>query len=261
MGLFNLFKKKEEAQEKNNILLAMPLFTGGNRYDLKLIINSLTTDWNLAVSNIEGNDETAVLKIDGEVVAIAFLDVPIPWEDLETAANYAYNWSNAMDDIRKINSHAIVSVMSETKSKFERYQILSKVLYSILKTSDCIGIYQGSQTLLIPKNQYLEYFQTLKDSQAPVPLWIYIGIRKADSKNSLYTFGLKDFNKKEIEIIDSQLDIEQIYNFLMNICAYVIQSNINFTNGETLGYTQDQKINITCSKGIFVDEETLKLEM
>lgn len=263
MGLFNLFKKKEkeETKEENNVLLAMPLFTDRNRYDLKLIINSLTTDWNLAVSNIEGDDDTAVLTIDGELVAIAFLDAPIPWEELETAASYAYNWHNAMDDLRKINAHAIVSVMSGTRLQFERYQILSKVLYSILKTSDCIGIYQGSQTLLIPKNQYLDYYQTIQNNQAPVPLWIYIGIRKTDSRNSLYTYGLKDFDKKEIEIIDSQLDMEEIYSFLMNICAYVIQGNISFKNGETLGYTQDQKINITCSKGIFVDEETLKLEM
>ncbi|WP_208025574.1 DUF4261 domain-containing protein [Niastella caeni] len=36
---------------------------------------------------------------------------------------------------------------------------------------------------------------------------------------------------------------------------------MNFKDGETIGYTEDQKIKITSSKGVFVDGESFKLEM
>ncbi|THU38503.1 DUF4261 domain-containing protein [Niastella caeni] len=39
------------------------------------------------------------------------------------------------------------------------------------------------------------------------------------------------------------------------------RSDVNFKDGETIGYTEDQKIKITSSKGVFVDGESFKLEM
>lgn len=163
--------------------------------------------------------------------------------------------------MEQTDGHAIVSIMSGTKSTIERYQILSKVLCSILFTSESIRIYQGNQTLLIPKNQYLYYFETIKNERIPVPLWIYIGIRPTEQGNSIYTYGMKDFNKLEMEIINSKLEMEELYNYVLNISSYVIQNNIAFKSGETLGYTENQKILITTSKGIFVEGTTLKFEM
>ncbi|MNY58126.1 hypothetical protein D3C86_1944270 [compost metagenome] len=55
--------------------------------------------------------------------------------------------------------------------------------------------------------------------------------------------------------------MEELYGFILNITSYIINSNITFKDGETLGYTEDQKIKITSSKGQFVEGQTLKLEM
>jgi hypothetical protein len=41
----------------------------------------------------------------------------------------------------------------------------------------------------------------------------------------------------------------------------VIDSDVTFNNGETFGYTAEQKIKITKSKGKFVEGETLKLAL
>lgn len=64
-----------------------------------------------------------------------------------------------------------------------------------------------------------------------------------------------------MEFINAPLDLEEIYDFLSNICAYVINSNVTFKSGQTLGYTAEQKIRITKSEGQFVEGQTLKLEM
>jgi hypothetical protein len=263
MGLFDIFKKREQSNESSatKILLAMPMFTNGDRYDLSLILNSLKNDWNLDVSSTDDNNDTAVLTIDGEMVAIAFMPVPIPWGDIEGTAQYAYTWQTAQEELKDHTGHSIVSIMSGRKLPLDRFKLLTKVLYSILSTSNAIGIYQGNQSLLVPKRQYLDSAEELKNDESPINLWVYIGLRKTAEGNSVYTYGLTEFGKQEMEILNSKLNLDELYDFMANICAYVINRNVTFKDGETLGYTAEQKVNITSSKGCFVEGKSLKLIM
>lgn len=263
MGLFDFFKKKELSggRQESKILLAMPMFNDGETYRLDDIVNNLKSFWGLTVTEIDGDNKTAVFKVDGEMVALAYMPVQIPWGDIEGTAQYAYNWQEATQELKDHNGHAIVSLMAGNKTTIERFRILSKVLCAIVSTSNAIGIYQGNQSLLIPKSQYLDDIDELKENGTPVTLWIYLGLRKTDKGNSLYTYGLTEFGKQEIEIINSTLDFEELYDFAANIVSYVVGSDVTLKNGETLGYTEDQKIKITSSKGVFVDGQSLKLEM
>jgi hypothetical protein len=263
MGLFNFFKKKEALADKqeSKILLAMPMFNDGEYYQLDDIISNLKSFWGLTITEITGDNKTAVLKVDGETVALAYMPVQIPWGDIQGTAQYAYNWQEAMQDLKDHNGHAIVSLMAGNKTTIERFRILSKVLCAILSTSNAIGIYQGHQSLLISKSQYLDRIDELLENGTPVMLWIYFGLRKSDKGNSLYTYGLKTFEKQEIEIVNSALDIEELYDLAANIASYVVANDVTFKSGETLGYTENQKIKITSSKGVFVEGQSLKLEM
>lgn len=263
MGLFDIFKKKEQpkAKQDNKILLAMPLFVNDDRYEINTIVDKLKNYWNLPVTNIEGNNDSAIITIDGVNVVIAYMGVPVPSGDIEGVAQYAYNWPSVLDDFKNSTGHAIVSVLSHSKPEVERFALLSKVLHAILSTSDSIGVYQGNQSLLIPKEQYIESAEDLTDDRIPIHLWVYLGLRKSEEGNSIYTYGMSEFDKYEMEVIDSALPLEELYDFISNICAYVISSNVTFKSGETLGYTDEQKINITLSKGKFVDGQSFKLEM
>ncbi|MBK7220751.1 MAG: DUF4261 domain-containing protein [Saprospiraceae bacterium] len=263
MGLFDLFKKKEVVADnkQSEVLLAMPLFTQGNRYQLNAVLDDLKNHWSLNVSFVQGDDDSAVFAMDGENIALAFMSVPIPGDEVAGCAQLAYNWKTAMEDLKEFSGHAIVSILAGKKSALERAVLLTKVLASILRTSKAVGVYQGNQSLLIPKNQYLSSAEELKEGSQPIDLWIYLGLRKTESGNSLYTYGLKSFDKVEMEIIDSKLGLDELYGFITNICSYLIENDVTFKHGETLGYTEDQKIKITLSKGHFLEGQTLKLDM
>lgn len=263
MGLFNFFKKKEQAIYNNNskVLLAMPMFNNGESFELDKVVDYLKSYWNVTATDINGDNNAATFTIKGEMVALAAMNVQIPWVEIQGTAQYAYNWITAEKDLENHNSHNIVTVISSYNSDIERFKIFTKVLSSILATTNCIGVYQGTQSLLIPKEQYLDSADALKQNKIPFDLWIYIGLRKTDSGNNAYTYGLTSFDKLEMEFINCKLELQEMYEFLGNICAYVINSNVKFKNGETLGYTVDQKIKISQSKGIFVEGQTLKLEI
>ena len=263
MGLFNFFKKKEQPVEKPayKSLLAMPMFNNGETFDLDKLVEHLKTHWNLKVYDIERGDRASSLTIDEEVVAFATISHQIPWDDIKVTAPYAYNWKTAENDLQNHNSHMIVTIIHSEKSPLDSFRIFTKVLSSLLATSNSIGVYQGNQTLLIPKKQYIESAEVLKENKTPFDLWLYIGLRKTEKGNNVYTYGLTFFDKLEIEVVDSKLDLQEIYLYISNICCYIIGSNVTFKNGETLGYTDEQKIKIRQSKGQFVDGQTLRLEM
>lgn len=265
MSLFDFFKKKTKEttpqKQESNILLAMPMFNNGDGYDVNKIIADLASHWGLDAADIEGDDNVTSFSINGETVVIAHMPIPIPWADIEATAQYAYNWSKATEELKEHTGHAIVSILAGSENSLKRFSILSKVLCSILHTSNTVGVYQGSQSLLIPRTQYLSYSELLENGDIPVMLWVYIGLRKLDTGNCAYTYGLKDFQKQEMEIIDSAQSLEELYNFILNITSYVIDHNVTLKDGETIGSTAEQKIAITSSKGQFVEGDSLKLEV
>lgn len=263
MGLFDFLKKSEKPKEDKpgGVLLAMVMFNNGETFELEKVIGYLKSHWSIEVTKVSGSNETVNFAVQGEVVALLSMQFQIPWADVQKTAQYAYNWTTAAEDLKHHNAHVIVTVMSNTKSQIERYGIWTKVISSILATSNGLGVYQGSQSLLISKEQYLDSAEVLKSGLIPVDLWVYIGLRKGDIGNNAYTYGLTAFGKLEMEFINANLELGDMYSFLINICAYVIKSNVNFKSGETLGFTMEQKIKITKSPGLFVEGQSLKLEL
>lgn len=261
MGLFDFLKKQKQPPVKNDILLSMPIFANGETLDLEKITAYLRWFWKLEPQGIEGDSDVGTFTIDGEVVAIALMPTPIPSGDIVGTAQYAYNWPHALEELENHTGHAIVSIMSGSKSPLDRFTLLTKVLHAVLATSNAIGVYQGTQSLLISRSQYLENAVLLLEDKSPVMLWIYIGLRESNKKNSAYTYGLTHFHKQEIEVIDSALSLEDLYDLLQNINGYIVGSDVTFKDGETIGMSADQKIPINSSKGIFVDGVSLKLQV
>ena len=126
---------------------------------------------------------------------------------------------------------------------------------------NAIGIYQGSATLLLPKNLYLDFSDFLKEDNLPLQLWLYIGIINQEDKSSVYTYGMKEFGKSEIEIIDSAMDNDELYYFLLSIIQYILEGDVILNDGETIGFSEEQKIKITESKAVYLDGNSLKLEV
>lgn len=259
MGLFSFFKKETKQQvTESDILLAMPIFKNGGSYEIKKVIDDLISVWDIEVTNIEGDDQVTSFDIEEETIAIASMPVPIPFDDIEGTAKYAYNWPKAAEELKDHTGHAIVSMMGGKSSTLNRFRIMTKVLHAILVTSDAVGIYKGSQSLLILR---LQYIKEVEQNDTPISLWVYIGLRKNQNKNSAYTYGLKEFGKQELEVVDSFLSMEDLYNFLANVAHYIISNNVTLKNGETIGSTVNEKITIKASKGVFVDGVSLKLEI
>ena len=270
MRLLNFFRrKKQEAQiqtidyqNKSRVLLAMPIFINGDILNLDKVVDNLQSFWGLKVSNIEGDNNTAAFDIDGVMIALANMPIPIPAEELEEVISYTYTWANASKELKKQTGHAIVSVLGGDKTPVERFTILSKLLCSILITSEnCIAIYQGNETLLLHKDHYLAAVDDLKANRIPVSAWIYIGLRQTPQGIDAYTYGMFNFNKPEIEIIESPLDSNRLYRMILGISSHIIKKDIIFKDGDVYDLSESIKLYISLSKGIHVNDLSLKFSL
>lgn len=255
-------KKSEKTARQGNVILSMPLFKGEQAYVLSDVIEDLKSYWGLEIKAIEGDNTTATFVIDGELVALALMPLPIPTEELEPLYDYAYLWDGVAQEVEAHTMHAIVSVLSGSEEPLKSYSILSKVNASILRTSEnAIGIYQGAATLLLPKNLYINFAELMKEDSLPISLWVYIGIVNDGEKRNLYTYGMKEFGKAEIEIINSAKAASDLYDFLLSILDYILSEDVILSDGETIGFSEEEKIKITASKAVYLEGESLKLEL
>lgn len=261
IGLFSFLKKSEKkSPESNSSILGMILLDEANSLNTEGMIADLKESWNLNFNSSSVDKEAIVLNINGYNVAIGNIPTPIPGDEVKSTAEFNYLWENGIDEATKHKGHIILSIMNAGKDPIKENILFNQVAASILKNSKSIGIYIGGRTLLLKKEFYLSNSETMSEEDLPLYNWIYFGLYKENSEQSVYTYGLVDFGKKEMEIVKSKKDLEELSEMMYNLTHYVVAYDVTLKDGETVGMSAEQKLNIFESKGEFLEGTTLKIE-
>ena len=252
-------KKKVGKTQESKIILGMVMLHDDKTFNIETFIKDFNNYYGGNIQKPTGDSVSFVFNVGKETVAIAHMPIPIPSEDIEGTAQYAYNWQTALEDTREHKSHLIVSLMQGGQDQIKRFKIFTQVLCSLLRTTNAICVYKGNQSLLLPKENYLSEAAMMRDDYLPLNLWVYFGLRVTDKGNSGYTYGLKEFGKTEMEVINSLQSLEDIRGFLFNIAHYVLEYDVTFQDGQTVGGSEEEKITISISNGQFVEGTSFKL--
>ncbi len=270
MGLFDFFGKRDskptegvkKTQGKKDVGLAFAIFDKINTPNESEILSYLDYEWNLKAEGVTSDKGVIIFTINKARVVIAFMPVPIPKPELENLALVSYLWPKASEAVESHNSQAMISVISDGNSPLENMKLLAKVIGSVLSTSPALGVYIGSQSLLLSREYYLDSLELMKEADGlPIAIFVYIGLIAGEGVNDAYTFGLKSFGKKDLEILNSKKDIENLHELLFDMSAYVVKSNVTIKPGETVGRTAEEKIVVSKAKGEYTNEEVLRLHV
>ncbi|MFD2245433.1 DUF4261 domain-containing protein [Pontibacter ruber] len=260
MGLFSFFKReKSNESNKSSLILGMVLLEEADSLNIKGVVSELRGNWKLEVDDSESSDESSVLVVDGYRVAIGNMPVPIPGVEIEETAAYNYLWPNGEKEATKHKGHIILSLMNGGKDPVAENLLFNKVASAVLKNSKSLGVYIGGRSLLISKDFYLGNTEIMSEEDLPLYNWVYFGLRQENGKQSIYTYGLAEFNKKEMEIINSSRTLEELNEIMFNMAHYVIAQDVKLKDGETIGISAEQKLKIKESKGKFLEGNTLKI--
>ena len=231
------------------------------RFDAEKYVKNLKEDWGMSYDfEITHDNSTIIADNNGMILTASLMPAPIPDNEAVEQAKTNYRWKEAVEAAEKHKAHLLVSVINRgDMDNIEGAKHYVKLLANATKQEGCLGI-NILGTVIHPQMYY--DFAKLYDENDDFPIEniVYIGLY-GDENNTVsgYTYGLEQFGKKELEIIKSLEEAEEVYNFLASISDYIITSDVVLNDGETIGFSEEQKIQISVSEGIALDGETVKL--
>ena len=231
------------------------------RFDAEKYVKDLKEDWGMSYDfEITHDNNTIIADNNGMILTASLMPAPIPDNEAVEQAKTNYRWEKAVEAAEKHKAHLLVSVInSGDVDNIEGAKHYVKLLANATKQEGCLGI-NILGTVIHPQMYY--DFAKLYDENDDFPIEniVYIGLY-GDENNTVsgYTYGIEQFGKKELEIIKSLEEAEEVYNFLASISDYIITSDVVLNDGETIGFSEEQKIQISVSEGIALDGETIKL--
>jgi len=249
-------KNKETGSFVGFILLNEPTI------DLNLLKKDIENDWNILIDSKELNEkeDSIVANIENLTVAISLVKAPIPNDEASENAKTNYSWQDAVKVAQDHKAHLIVAVLRGQNSLVDAATLYVKICSSSLRQPNATGI-NTSGCVYQPK-AYIDLAKSyIENGDIPILNLIYFGIYSNDNGKTIsaYTYGLRIFGKYDIEIIDSNHTTEEVFNFLHNIIDYILESNVELKDGETIGFTAEQKLPITLSSSDILGIETLKI--
>ena len=230
-------------------------------FDAEKYVKDLKKDWGIDYDfEITHDTNTIIADNNGMILTVSLMPAPIPDNEAIEQAKTNYRWDGAVEAAERHKAHLLVSVINRgDMDNIEGAKHYVKLLANATKQEGCLGI-NILGTVIHPQMYY--DFAKLYDENDDFPIEniVYIGLY-GDENNTVsgYTYGIEQFGKKELEIIKSSEEAEEVYNFLASISDYIITSDVVLNDGETIGFSEEQKIQISVSKGIALDGETIKL--
>lgn len=273
MGLFNKKKKNtEEHHEENNfdyskdvgsfagfVLLSEP------EWDKDKLISDLKEDWGIEIAAEEHVDDPKddgkllYATVDGMRAVVGIIETPVPNGEAEYWAQGNYMWKDGVEVVKKHKAQLIVCILSETDDIIAKGMLYVKLAASALKQQNALAFY--NEGAVFPPDMYITFASPMKNGELPYLCWIWLGIFGNEKEAGVYTYGMRRMGKQEMEVYvpRESADLNRIRGFMLDIVAYVLSGNVTLRDGETIGFSAEQKLPIKLSKGIAVDGETLKI--
>jgi hypothetical protein len=241
------------------VIAGMVLKNDKAKFDSKAFFATLKTEWKVVADSVSEKDGTLVFISGNAVVMLANMDYAVPTVDLAAPAGISWLWKNAETEALRNQSHLVISVIGGTGQATALHKLFTKVTACALANSNSSGIFMNSQYLLIPKGYYIEAARNMTDATLPIYLWVYFGLLQDKGMSSGYTYGLTEFGMNEIEIVDSQMPVQEAHAFLYDVTHEVILYNKHLKDGDKVSGSENQQVTVRLSPAKFLEGNTVKL--
>lgn len=226
-------------------------------WDKQAFVQTLQKEWGI-VDDDDGEDEDILmLSWQDAIVSVSLMPGPIPDGEAEAAAASNYMWRDGVEQVKKQEAHLLVAVLGRKTPPIEGGELLVKLTACACQQAGAIGVYANDT--VYPVDYYLHFAGMLKEDLFPIFNLVWIGIYKDKKGFCAYTNGLSNFGYDEIEVLNSGAEPGELHDFLVDISNYVITENVVLQDGETIGFSDEEKLPITKSRGVAVRGESLKI--
>ena len=227
-------------------------------WDKEKLISDLKVDWGIELSKEDTEDEdTIVTDLDECRVVISKFPAPVPNEEAEINAENNWMWEDAVEVTKTHKAHIVVAILGDEEDLIVRGLLYTKIMATCCKQENAIGVFTSG--VVFEPSYYLKSAEMIRDGELPIFTWVWFGLYRTENGLSTYTYGMKDFGKLELEILDADEEAGKLLSFISAIASYILQDDVEFKDGETIGLSEEDIHQITLSKGVALPEKTLKI--
>src|SRR5262245_13604545 len=182
-----------------------------------------------------------ILPAGGDLIFGMDMDFAFP-ERLDSAAQHAYWWPNALADIARHTSHVFVSCSWSKHSRLDAHIRHLALVCALVDQLPVIGVVWRS--VLMQPDTLKGEFARLQKGELPFSAWVLIQFSKQPNGNILIsTLGMRDFECMEIET-ESSLPLDQTYDLVRKFGSYILAKGPVVKDGETMGLSEEQRIKV-----------------
>jgi len=255
----------QESGEQNNahagegfvgfVLLSTPEF------NVKEFRTVLKNDWGIECpedsEKTENQEITIAFYENGMVVTVGLMEARVPNGDAEYWANSNFfTRDKSIAAAKSHQAHLLVAVLGKD-SPMKAGELYVKIASTCLKAKNALGIYDCG-TVWLPED-YIRFAMVMKEGEFPLTNLVFVGLYQNEKGVSSWTNGLRSFGKEELEVINSSQSPSEVYELMLNISSYILKEGAVLRDGETLGYSAEQKLPIKLSQGVYVEGQSLKI--
>lgn len=231
-------------------------------WDKEQLIRDLKEKWDIIAKEDEDEeeeqrDDTLVFSVGDMIAAISLMRAPVPDGEAEVNAENNYMWPEAVDVAKAHRAHLIVAVLGQEEDVLERGRLYTKLVAACCRQKYAAGIYTSG--VVFEPRFYEGAADMMKDGELPLFNWIWFGLYRSENGVCGYTYGMDAFGKDEMEVLDADAEPDVLRDFLAGLAGYVLESDVELHDGETIGFSEDDKHAITRSEGVASAGMTLKI--
>ena len=229
-----------------------------NVWDKDQLISDLKADWGIEIPKEDTEDEDTIFTdIDKCRIVISKFPVPVPNEEAEINAENNWMWEDAVEVTKTHKAHIVVVILGDEEDLISRGLLYTKIMATCCKQENAIGVFTCG--VVFEPSYYMKSAEMIRDGELPIFTWVWFGLYRTENGLSTYTYGMKDFGKLELEILDADEDAGKLLSFISAIASYILQDDVELKDGETIGLSEKDIHQITLSKGVALPEKTLKI--
>lgn len=235
-------------------------------WDKEQLIRNLREEWGIVDEepdegdeDVENSDDAVVMRVGNMMLIVTLFHGHIPDNEAEINAENNYMWPEAVEVAKAHKAHIMVAVLGEEEKLLERGKLFTKAMAVCCKQKYATGVYTSG--VVFEPRFYEGLADMLKEDELPIFNWVWFGLYRSEGGLNGYTYGMDVFGKEEMEVLNTDAEPEELRDFLASLASYVLACDVTLQDGETIGFSADDKHTITRSPGISLPEEQMTLKI
>jgi len=235
-------------------------------WDKEQLIRNLREEWGIVDEepdegdeDVENSDDAVVMRVGNMMLIVTLFHGHIPDNEAEINAENNYMWPEAVEVAKAHKAHIMVAVLGEEEKLLERGKLFTKAMAVCCKQKYATGVYTSG--VVFEPRFYEGLADMLKKDELPIFNWVWFGLYRSEGGLNGYTYGMDVFGKEEMEVLNTDAELEELRDFLASLASYVLACDVTLQDGETIGFSADDKHTITRSPGISLPEEQMTLKI